>query len=162
MRNQLLPRTSHIPWSVGSFDRPNRYEAEAARDVLDALGRQQRQQRPLLVLSGQSQPSRRFVRALTRLEPGRVRNFVMATGDAIPFNTVSRDRNVTWPIQDLPCTLVFFCHYNPIFGKPTPSSSGTEDLLLYEALVTALKEASATADGICASADELGALAGSA
>src|SRR5262249_15052374 len=25
----------YIPWSVGNFDRPNRYEAEAAREILD-------------------------------------------------------------------------------------------------------------------------------
>ena len=180
--------TNYIYWSVGGFDRPNRYEAEAARHLLDEhlldeLGRQPKQQRPLLVLSGQSQPARRFVRALARLEPMRVRDFVMVTGDAIPFNTVCRDRNVAWPIQDLPCTLVFFCHCNPVAslgtgGQGTGASrkegessssppvaapramspsevSGTEDLLLYRDIVTALVEANSAGDAACANADEL-------
>jgi hypothetical protein len=177
VRERQLPFTAYIPWSVGGFDRPNRYEAEWARDILDKLEKQG-QQRPLLVLSGQSQPSRRLVRALSRLEPIRARRFVMATGDAIPFNTVYRDRNVTWPIQDLPSTLVFFCHCNPIaVPAQTPTSgstassassapsaerdslngggsaSGTEDLLLYKEIVQALALANST--GPCADADEL-------
>ena len=150
---------NYIPWSVGSFERPNRHEAEAARDLLDELHRQKHQQRPLLVLSGQSQPARRFVRALARLEPVRVRQFVVVSGDALPFNTVCRDRNVTWPIQDLPCTLVFFCHCNPVadprFHKGNASASGTEDLLLYRDVVTALAEANTAGDAACADADEL-------
>jgi len=150
---------NYIPWSVGSFDRPNRHEAEAARELLDELHKQPRQKRPLLVLSGQSQPARRFVRALARLEPVRVRDFVMVTGDALPFNTVCRDRNVTWPIQDLPCTLVFFCHYNPVadskFREGNASISGTEDLLLYKDIVTALVVANSAGDAACADADQL-------
>ena len=84
----------------------------------------------------------------------------MATGDAVSFNTVYRDRRVTWPIQDLPFPLVFFCHYNPIdadagfraeadgpreteaAGERDMSATGTEDILLdgdiAEALVQAL------------------------
>ena len=153
---QLAPPT-FIPWSVGAFDRPNHYEAEAGREILDNLEKQ-RQQRPLLVLSGQAQPSRRLVRALARLEPRTVRRFVMATGDAIPFNTIYRDRNVTWPIQDLPCTLVFFCHCNPVADEglrtDNPSASGTEDLLLYGEIVQALRLAN-SAGGPCADADAL-------
>jgi hypothetical protein len=155
-----VPRLpTYIPWSVGGFDRPNRYEAEAARDLLDDWAGQEGQKRPLLVLSGQSQPARRFVRALARLEPLRVRNFVMVTGDALPFNTVCRDRTVAWPIQDLPCTLVFFCHCNPVddpqFHKGNAAVSGTEDLLLYRDIALALVEANSAGDAACADADEL-------
>jgi len=35
-------------------------------------------------------------------------------GRRIDFNTIYRDRNLAWPIQDLPCDLVFFCHRNPV------------------------------------------------
>src|SRR5207302_175475 len=73
-----------------------------------------RQKRPLLVLTGQSAPSRRFLRALVRSAPGMARQFVVATGDAIAFNNVYRDRGVAWNVQDLPVPLVFFCHHNPI------------------------------------------------
>ena len=86
----------------------------------------------------------------------------MATGDTLPFNTVYRDRRVTWPIQDLPFTFVFFCHYDPIHndkddpdlaflpeGTPPPeiekefnlSTTGTEDALLNGAIIESLAEA---------------------
>src|SRR5207253_6398146 len=94
-----------------------------------------------------SQPARRFLRALLRRDPVESRRFVVATGDAIAFNTVYQDRNIAWSIQDLPFALVFFCHRNPtdpkagfpIDGKVRPAdvngavseAPGTEDLLLY-------------------------------
>jgi hypothetical protein len=155
-----LPRPINhpIPWSVGTFDRPNRYEAEAALNVLNDLDRYPLPRKPLLLLCGQSQPSRRFVRALARLSPMQARQFVAVSGDAIAFNTVFRDREVTWPIQDLPCSLVFFCHLNPIeekhFRKDDPAASGTEDLLLDRDLGVALLLAN-SGDRPCADADEL-------
>jgi hypothetical protein len=81
---------------------------------------------------------------------------VVATGDAVSFNTVYRDRNVSWNIQDLPFPLVFFCHRNPIDAdagfRPLPSEpnqsrgeerdttaeTGTEDVLLFGDIVEAL------------------------
>jgi hypothetical protein len=159
-RECLLPRPANpIPWSVGTFDRPNRYEVEAAFEVLDDLDRQPFRSHPLLLLCGQSQPSRRFVRALCRLSPLQVRQFVAAAGDTISFNTVYRDRNVAWPIQDLPCTLVFFCHHNPIadprFKEGDRSVSGTEDLLLYKDIAAALYRAGQSPEGPCADASQL-------
>ncbi len=155
----MTPRPSYVPLSVGSFDRPNRHEALAAEDILDHLEQQPRQQRPLLVLSGQSQPSRRFVRALCRLDPVRTRSFVVATGDTIAFNVICRDRDVAWPIQDLPCSLVTFCHQNPIadpdFERGITTVSGTEDLLLNKEMVAALVEANGCGDRACADADDL-------
>jgi hypothetical protein len=159
-RLHLLPRpTNEVPFSVGTFDRPNRYEAEVAAEVLDDLGTPPRTLRPLLLLGGQSQPSRRFVRALARLSPLKTRRFVAATGDAIPFNAVCRDRDVVWPVQDLPCNLVFFCHCDPVadrrFAEGQADVSGTEDLLLYADMVTALVRANGGSRGPCADADEL-------
>jgi hypothetical protein len=152
--------TNPVAFSVGTFDRPNRYEAELATNILDDFDRHAHPRKPpLLLLCGQSQPSRRFVRALARLSPMQTRRFVVASGDAISFNTVYRDREVTWPIQDLPCkSLVFFCHLNPVdekrFRKSDLGASGTEDLLLYRDIVAALVQAN-SGDRPCADADEL-------
>ncbi|HTU91738.1 MAG TPA: hypothetical protein VMF69_16765 [Gemmataceae bacterium] len=109
------PAPHRIDSSVGSFDTPNPYEAKAAGAMLDALLFQS-QSRPLLIVGGQVQPSRRFLRGLVRGMPSLSKRvqIVVATGDAIAFNTVYRDRQVSWNIQDLPFPLVFFCHRNPI------------------------------------------------
>jgi hypothetical protein len=127
--------------------------------------------RPLLVLTGQQQPSRRFLRDLARSAPELARRFVVATGDALSFNTIYRDRLVTWPIQDLPFTLVFFAHRNPIdesAGFVTPPAergtndtralpSGTEDVLLYRDIVEAVALAFREGDRPSRHADDLGA-----
>ena len=107
----ILPTPQSIPSSVGTFLTPNRFEAEAARYLLDDARHHPEQRRPLLIVSGQSQPSRRFLRALARTAPDKARQFVVAAGDTIPFNTLYRDRQVTWPIQDLPFSIVSFCHF---------------------------------------------------
>jgi hypothetical protein len=173
------PPTPHVvASSVGSFGTPNRYEAKVAGKMLDVLQFQsQPQQRPLLIVSGQSQPSRRFLRGLIRAAPslaGPQGQVVVATGDAISFNTVYRDRLVAWNIQDLPFPLVFFCHHNPIdpnagfrlsghaggqVEEDDPgdtAATGTEDVLLFADIVEALLQCGAPADAPpCANAAEL-------
>lgn len=152
-----------IDYSVGGFDQPNRWEGPIIERILETKSWYPRQQRPLLVLSApSSQPARRFLRGLARAAPAEARRFVVATGDALPFNTVYRDRNVSWPVQDLPFDLVFFCHRNPVDAEAgfTPQdelrpiaaegsapATGTEDLLLYRDIVEALALASARDDG---------------
>src|SRR5262249_40908198 len=107
----------------------------------------QDQLRPLLVLPATSQPCRRFLRALRINAPVVARRFTVVTGDSIEFNKIYRDRNLTWPIQEVPLKLVFFCHRNPVdrdvgFREEDASdagsdydqgssTTGTEDLLLY-------------------------------
>jgi hypothetical protein len=155
----VTPGSSSIRWSVGSFDRPNRYEAEAALDILDNSAPYARQRRALLVLSGQSSPCRRLVRAMCRLSPLRTRRFVLACGDAISFNTIVRDRNVAWPIQDLPASLVMFCHNNPV-GEVVANgcrdtASGTEDLYLYRDILDALILGSVIDGKLCDTASQL-------
>jgi len=113
-RMSLWPTVQPIASSVGGFQPANRYEAQVANQVSKEMTRYKQQRRPLLVVTGQSQASRRFLKAVERLDPGRARRLVVATGDAISFNTVYRDRRIAWPIQDLPLALVFFCHYNPV------------------------------------------------
>jgi hypothetical protein len=176
----ILPTPHPIDSSVGAFASPNRFESKAARHLIDLLLEYERmprapatelpkpQKRPLLVLTGQAQPSRRFLRALEGYGPQAARRFVVATGDAIPFNTVYRDRLPAWPIQDLPFPLVFFCHHNPtdraagfrpdVETAAAPAdggvaATGTEDVLLYEDIIDALARADATT---AADAAELG------
>lgn len=173
-----IPPTPYvIDSSVGSFATPNPYEAKAAGAMLDDW-LEHWQPRPLLIVAGQSQPSRRFLRGLIRGAPSLSKRteIVVATGDAISFNTVYRDRQVAWNIQDLPFPLVFFCHRNPIdaeagfradlVGAPTgktpmPSrdstaETGTEDMLLFGDIVEALVQTAAPRKGTaCANAAEL-------
>src|SRR5262249_10389106 len=151
------PEATRIPYSVGTFDHPNRWEVEAARDLMETkLSKYPEQQRPLLVVPAAIQPVRRFLRALMRFAPREAQHFTVATGDTIAFNTVYRDRNVAWPIQDLPFSLVFFCHRNPVdesvgfrvqsrsrlgSSDEGTSSAGTEDLLLFTDIVETLVQA---------------------
>lgn len=152
------PASWELPHSIGGFDHPNRLEvAEAARLMRAKLERFGPQRRPLLILPGAAVPSRRFLVALRRSAPDEARRFVVATGDAIPFNVIYRDRNIAWPIQDLPFHLVFFCHRNPVdadagfpldkLQKTRDSAqfkgqlAGTEDLLLMSDIAGAVLRA---------------------
>jgi hypothetical protein len=178
----ILPNPQIIDSSVGSFAMPNRYEAKVARDLCDLLmpstPRGSPQQRPLLIVTGQSLPSRRFLRALARSAPGLGPRLVVATGDAIPFNTIYRDRQVAWPIQDLPFPLVFFCHHNPVdpaagfrpqdstlagaggadtsTRAPGTAATGTEDILLYAEILESLVQATLRDGQPCTGAAQLG------
>jgi len=150
-RMAVPPTPQLIDSSVGTFLTPNRFEAQVARDLLD-LAMAHPQRRPLLIVPGQAVASRRFLRAMVRLAPGYVRRFVVATGGAISFNTVYRDRQVAWPIQDLPFPLVFFCHNDPVnpdagfrFQRDPAdpvevgtSTTGTEDVLINGDIVESL------------------------
>jgi hypothetical protein len=172
------PISDHIDYSVGGFDQPNRWEARVVKSLMEAkIARFPEQRRPLLVLAAPgSQQARRFLRGLERLAPAEARRFVVVTGDTLSFNTVYRDRNDLWPIQDLPFDLVFFCHRNPVedsagfvegsVGFPhedadavgwTPPGTGTEDLLLYMDIVEALVRAVNQGEAMPADGDELGA-----
>jgi hypothetical protein len=76
----------------------------------------------------------------------------VAAGDAISFNTVYRDRDDAWNIQDLPFSLVFFCHRNPIDPqagfrveggeRSNTAETGTEDVLLFGDIVESLVQTS--------------------
>ncbi len=173
----VLVNPERIASSVGSFLTPNHYESDGVGDILqdlerapaeprpaglrgisDAWGRLMglRAPRPLLVATGQSAPVRRFLAELARTSPARARRLVVATGDALSFNTVYRDRRVAWPVQELPFPLVFFCHYNPMDkdtfvaegdaprnagGDAARTTSGTDDLLMYSTIVEAVAQA---------------------
>ena len=170
-----LPNPKRIASSVGSFLTPNRYEDDVVDQVLQDLEQnREHQRRPLLVVTGQSAPSRRFLRELARTSPAQTRRLVVATGDAVSFNTVYRDRRVTWPIQDLPFPFVFFCHFNPIdadagfrpeeetagANEVGPSATGTEDVLLNGSIVETLVQAFSRDGKPAADAAELSARLG--
>jgi hypothetical protein len=161
-----VPSIPHvIDSSVGSFGTPNRCEANVAWKMLNSLI-EDAPRRPLLIVTGQSQPTRRFLRGVIRSAPflGGPDRLVVATGDAISFNTVYRDRQVAWNVQDLPFTLVFFCHHNPIDesagfrqrveransvdseDRDTASTTGTEDVLLFGDIVNAVLQRGAPKD----------------
>jgi hypothetical protein len=155
--------TWNIPYSVGTFNQPNQWEADVVERLMNAAGQHPKQKRPLLILPAIPQPARRFLRGLARTDPIQAGRFVIATGDGIDFNTIYRDRNLTWPIQDLPCDLVFFCHRNPVdpsaFREDQPggdsappdanekTTTGTQDLLLYRDIVETVVTAAAGRGG---------------
>jgi hypothetical protein len=138
---------NHVPYSVGDFSQPNPGELLAVDLYLSNTDRFQDQPQ-LLVLPTGAQRARRFLRTLCRRAPQEIRKLVVATGDAITFNTIYRDRDVAWNIQDMPVPLVFFSHRNPIdasagFGQVDPSLgqvslTGTQDLLLHRDLMEAV------------------------
>jgi hypothetical protein len=161
----------YVESSVGLFDRPTEEETKAAGWLIDQYQKNWERAgtpRPLLVVAGQSQPSRRFLRALNVNLAAWERRFVVATGDTLSFNTIYRDRNIAWPIQDLPFPLVFFCHRNPVSTASgfqpdqstgqaeSASNSGTEDLLLFKDIVRSLLYASFAGGTALADAETTG------
>jgi hypothetical protein len=168
-----VPFSCTIPYSIGTFDHPNRFESKAAREVVAAKLEHPDQKRPLLILPAAAQPAHRFLRALARIAPMDARRFIVATGDAIAFNTLYRDRNDLWPIQDLPFPLVFFCHRNPVEFEANataggassaddaatdhPSPAGTEDLLLFSDIIDAVVSASYQGPHLQTNAGDVGA-----
>jgi hypothetical protein len=166
--------TLPIDSSVGEFLLPNQFEeravqallVEPADDAAPLTGMPRAQEGPprqLLVVGGQTRPTRRFLRTLASSAPLLARRIVVASGDVLSFNTVYRDRRVQWPIQELPFPLVFFCHFNPVDrdagfrplselpGWKEPKgegprdpwtvarvTTGTEEILLYREIVKTL------------------------
>lgn len=160
-----------IPYSLGTYTRPNRWEEDAAEKLMNEFSQHPTQHRPLLVLPANPQPARRFLRGLIRTAPIEAGRFVVVTGDSLDFNTLYRDRMLAWPIQDLPFALVAFCHRNPVDPEafqpdqpgqedvaPDPTgrtSTGTHDLLLYRDIIRTVLAAAYPGDRLIASADTL-------
>jgi hypothetical protein len=147
-----------ILYSEGDFGQPSFWDAEAAEKLMDEYFQHPTQRRPLLVLPANPATGRRFIRALMRVAPTEAGRYVVATGDGIDFSTIYRDRRLSWPIQDLPVTLILFCHRNPVDPSafqleqtggvrhriPNPTgktSTSTQDLLLYQDIVETLARA---------------------
>jgi hypothetical protein len=114
-----------------------------------------------------TQPARRFLHGLVRTAPAEARRFLVATGDGIPFNAIYRDRNLTWPIQDLPFKFLSFCHRNPVdlsagfraergaeSGLARTLSPGTEDILLNLDIVSTVIQAAFSNSALTADMNE--------
>jgi len=155
------PSQRTIPHSMGGYSRPNARESDIAERLLDELGNHPTQERALLVLPAATQPARRFLRALVQNAPLEVERLIVATGDYIDFNTVCRDRNFAWPIQDLPVRLVFFCHRNPVDTSagfailPELTSTSTDSMLLYSDMALTLVRQAFQNSAVVEQADEL-------
>jgi hypothetical protein len=167
-----LPPRERVYWSVGGFSHPNPWEADAARNLIEKLGQNPPHgaNRPALILAaGSDKPARRLLRGLVRTAPVQARRFVVVTGDGLSFNTVYRDRKLSWAIQDLPFDLVFFCHRNPAdasagfnpenhagSGQGPLDITGTEDLLLFVDMIEALLQSGLDKGSLPQTGDDLG------
>jgi hypothetical protein len=168
-----LPSNSlSVPYSVGGVFTPNPPEARVVKELLKFIPPHP-DERFLLILPAVDKPVRRVLRSLALAAPREVGNFVVVTGDSIPFSTLYRDRHMNWNIQELPFPLVAFCHHNPVaWDEPNGDAGprpnlGTDDELLNAEIVRLLVEGcfrleppgekTARPLGLIASADELNA-----
>lgn len=124
----ILPSNSlSVPYSVGGFSTPNPREAQVVRRLIEYVPPYP-DERFLLILPAADRPVRRVLRSLALQAPREVGNFVVVTGDSIPFTTLYRDRHINWNIQELPFPLVAFCHHNPVaWGEPGPKDPTAPD-----------------------------------
>jgi hypothetical protein len=152
---------NYIHYSVGDFQEPNPQEADAVGLFL-AHNPRFRDQPQLMALPTAAQRARRFLRTLCRRAPAEIRNVVVVTGDAVGFNNIYRDRDLAWNILDMPVSLVFFSHRNPIdaaagFGQQDATglinNTGTQDVLLHRDIVEAVVQAAFDKGRLVADAD---------
>jgi hypothetical protein len=155
--SEFFPENT-IRFGVGGFYEPSPEEQNA---VGTFLGRLKVTPHSFLVLPTQTVRMRRFLINLRERSPLDARNLVILNGDGIAFQSVYRDREVVWNLFNLPYSLVFFSHRNPIdhaagftwkeddrkdvaLQFPQQTTTGTQDILLYrdifEALVYAAHE----------------------
>ncbi|MFT3880392.1 MAG: hypothetical protein QM703_12115 [Gemmatales bacterium] len=134
-----------IAHSVGGLNRANKLEVAAVGKLVRDAGMMPTRGREILVLPGGPAPARRFLRSLYRTDPLERHFWVVTVADAIDWNTLYRDRRLTWPVEDIPFPLIAFMHRNPVETKlgpgrgfvadssttETPNPTGTDDLLLY-------------------------------
>lgn len=134
-----------ISYSIGDFFQPAPLEQATVQTFI--TDRSPVGPHSLLVLPTQTIRMRRFLINLRERSPLDARNLVILNGDAISFNSVYRDRDVVWNILNLPYSVVFFSHRNPIdrdagFSTkidlerpsnvfPQRTTTGTNDILLY-------------------------------
>jgi hypothetical protein len=136
---------------IGGFNQPSPEE----QLTVDTFLAPRTKPHTFLALPTQTVRMRRFLINLRQRSAQDARNLVVMNGDAISFHTIYRDRDVMWNILDLPYSLVFFSHRNPVDPSagfreekdlaqappstfPPPSTSGTHDLLLYQDIFEAL------------------------
>jgi hypothetical protein len=140
-----------ITSGIGGFNQP----APEEQITVDTFLAHPTKPHSFLALPTQTVRMRRFLINLRQRSEQAARNLVVLNGDAISFHTIYRDRDVMWNILDLPYSLVFFSHRNPVDASagfreekdlanhkngafPPASTSGTHDLLLYQDIFEAL------------------------
>jgi hypothetical protein len=152
-----------IRYSVGDFHRPNPPETLAIQNLIADLT--STEDRSLLILPIGAQPARRLLRVLASTAP-KARNVVTVSGDSIGLNTVRRDRDEAWNVQDVPIPLVIFCHHHPAdpsvaYVEPDTRlrQNSTDILLLHlsliEKVVAAAYDWQGAAPWLAGDADEL-------
>jgi hypothetical protein len=155
-----------IEYSVGDFYQPNPREAFVVGQILPQL-KMSHDHRQILLLPANAERVRRFLRTVVRRSTHHdMRNVVVVAGPSMSFNTLYRDHDVSWNIQDVPLPLVVFCHRNPVeesvgFHEPergltAPSATGTEDLLVYRDILESLILGAYDGPKLTDSADRLG------
>ncbi|MFZ4609523.1 MAG: hypothetical protein ACOYNM_06900 [Gemmataceae bacterium] len=110
----MHPIPQIIDSSIGVRYAANRFEKEALRFLLLDIKLKPEQTQPLMVVGSQALQARRFLRELSLSDPKLARKMVVVTGDTLSLNTVYRDREVAWPVSELPSKVVFFSHANPV------------------------------------------------
>ncbi|HYV38581.1 MAG TPA: hypothetical protein VE988_23050 [Gemmataceae bacterium] len=151
----------HIEYSGGDFFQPNPREAFVVGQILPEL-KEYHKLRQFMLLPADADRARRFLRTVVRRsDPADLKNLIVMTGDSLGFNTIFRDRNVSWNIQDLPVPLVMFSHRNPVskevgFDEASASGgTGTEDLLLYRDILETVLLTAYQGQKLTASSDDL-------
>jgi hypothetical protein len=141
-----------ISYAIGDFFQPAPLEQATVQTFI--TDRSPVAPHSMLVLPTQTIRMRRFLINLRERSPLDARNLVILNGDAISFNSVYRDRDVVWNILNLPYSLVFFTHRNPIdraagftpvveqdepiVTNPQRTTTGTNDILLYRDVLESL------------------------
>jgi hypothetical protein len=157
------PRVSpyQIEYSVGDFYQPNPREAFVVGQLLPEI-KATRERRQLMLLPADAERARRFLHTVVRRStPADLKNLVVLACDSLSFNTILRDRNVAWNIQDLPVPLVMFSHRNPVDTdvgfdeKSAAGATGTEDLLLYRDIMESLLLTAYQDKALTASSDDV-------
>jgi hypothetical protein len=136
-----------IGYSVGTFTDPNPPEREVMDRILPDLASHP-EDRALLVLPAVTNPARRMLRAFAADTPLIGKRLVAVTGDGVSFNTLFRDADVAWPIQELSIPLVFFAHQDPVAwdAGEAPADialhppTATDDVLLFKDMIQVIAE----------------------
>jgi hypothetical protein len=138
-----------IAYSVGTFTDPNPKEREVMDRILPDLASHPNE-RALLVLPAVTIPARRMLRSFAADSPLIGQRLVAVTGDGVSFNTLYRDADVAWPVQELPIPVVFFAHQDPVAWpkeNDPPDAlamhppTATDDVLLFRDMIDVIARA---------------------
>jgi len=116
-RMNIPPIPQIIDSSIGVRYTTNRFEKDALRFLLLDIQLKPPQVQPLMLLGSQSLQARRFLKDLALTDLKLAQSLVVVTGDTLSLNTVYRDREISWPVSEIPSKVIFFSHANPISSQ---------------------------------------------